>query len=272
MQNKFLKRDLPKQLIKQQINKAHNLNRIETLTYKPKYQKKDFLKYTNNKPFLPLIITYDFKFNFQNVLINKLTTLWKTNIQESIKLSQAFLNIFPKIIYKRGKTIANNLVSTKYFSTNKLNLDSQDKANIQIFTELLEENSSTYTYNITPCNHPLCKCCYHIYNLNHIKSINYTIKNNITCNTKCNKKYIGQTKRMLKDRLNNHRSDILNKKNTAVGIHFNSLHHNTSDLKITPLEIISKTEEDNRLILEKSWIKLLKTNYPYGLNYYPIIT
>ena len=85
--------------------------------------------------------------------------------------------------------------------------------------------------------------------------------NNMNCNTtnliylitcsKCNKKYVGETRRTLKERLNNHRSDIKLKKNTAIAIHFNSFQHNVTQLKITPLEIIPEDKNEYRLEMEK---------------------
>jgi len=55
----------------------------------------------------------------------------------------------------------------------------------------------------------------------------------IICN-KCYKKYVGETKRKLKDRLNNHQSDIKLNKNTSISLHFNDINHTTDNLKIIP--------------------------------------
>jgi len=143
LENKFLKRQYPANIVKKQIDKVRNLNRQDTLVYKTTEDKKqDFAAFTNNKPFLPLILTYNHKFNIQKSLLNKLKNLWESNILQSAELSTTFLNTFPKIVYKRGKTISNKLITTKCDSNNSTNFDSLDKRNIQILTELLYANST----------------------------------------------------------------------------------------------------------------------------------
>ena len=46
----------------------------------------------------------------------------------------------------------------------------------------------------------------------------------IICN-KCYKNYVGETKRKLKERLINHRSDIKLNKNTSISLHVNDINH-----------------------------------------------
>ena len=70
---------------------------------------------------------------------------------------------------------------------------------------------------------------------------------------------------MLKERMNNHRSDIKLHKNTTVGIHFNEILHSYQDFTVTPIEIIENTAD--RQNKERLWIAQLKTQYPLGLNY-----
>ena len=91
----------------------------------------------------------------------------------------------------------------------------------------------------------------------------------ITCK-RCNVQYVGETERRLKDRLNAHRSNITTKQKTAVAIHFNNYRHSYKDLKIMPIENVTNNSKQVRQEKEKFWIKTLKTNYPNGLNYYPI--
>jgi hypothetical protein len=85
---------------------------------------------------------------------------------------------------------------------------------------------------------------------------------------KCQKQYVGQTGRRLKDRLNSHRSNIHNSIQTAVAIHFNEPPHNYTHLKIIPIEVVDDSAE--RINRETFWIQKLKTKYPSGLNNYPI--
>lgn len=90
----------------------------------------------------------------------------------------------------------------------------------------------------------------------------------ITCN-KCKVQYVGQTSRKLKDRLNDHCSNVNTYKQTAISIHFISPQHTIQDIKIMPIELVKHTTL--RVNRELHWIKTLKTKYPYGLNSYPII-
>mgnify|MGYP003449751170 FL=1 len=106
----------------------------------------------------------------------------------------------------------------------------------------------------------------------------FEITDEMNCNTKnviylvncikCQKQYVGQTERRLKDRLNAHRSNIKNKTQTAIAIHFNEAAHSFNNLRIIPIEIVNNPLE--RIKREKFWIKTLKTKYPNGLNNYPI--
>ena len=62
--------------------------------------------------------------------------------------------------------------------------------------------------------------------------------------SKCLQRYIGETKRSLKERLSDHRGYINNKKIEYItGHHFNLPGHDLSNLKITILEK-QKTEDD----------------------------
>jgi len=80
-------------------------------------------------------------------------------------------------------------------------------------------------FKITPCLHPRCKCCFCIPDVNINKIYNVSLTADMDYNSKdliyliicskCKKKYVGETTRKLKDRLNNHISDIRLKKNTS---------------------------------------------------------
>jgi len=90
--------------------------------------------------------------------------------------------------------------------------------------------------------------------------------NIISC-AKCNKLDVGETSRMLKERLYNHRSDIKLNKNTAVSKHFNDIGHAFKDLRITPIFSLGGFALHERLTVEAQYMKMLNTYYPRGLNY-----
>jgi len=59
---------------------------------------------------------------------------------------------------------------------------------------------------------------------------------------RCNKQYIGETKRRLKDRFNEHRRPVdrptPSSRATAVSDHFLSENHSPNDIGLVPLELI----------------------------------
>ena len=89
----------------------------------------------------------------------------------------------------------------------------------------------------------------------------------ITCD-KCQKQYVGETGRNIRDRLNNHKSDIKNKKPTPVAVHFNQQGHSVFCLKITPVLIIENVFERKKKEIELQ--KLFRSHYPLGLNFTPV--
>ena len=80
----------------------------------------------------------------------------------------------------------------------------------------------------------------------------------ITC-SKCCIHYIGQTGRRIKDRLNNHRSDIRLNKATAIAKHLNLPRHTCKDLKIVPIFSLTHKDFYDRLVIEKQLMKTLNT-------------
>ena len=83
---------------------------------------------------------------------------------------------------------------------------------------------------------------------------------------KCGKRYVGETGRMLKARLSDHRGYI----NTQVvgvstGDHFNLPGQSLADLKITILERVKKNDESYRKVRETYFINKFNTFYR-GIN------
>ena len=113
---------------------------------------------------------------------------------------------------------------------------------------------------------------------------NYDIKQRLDCNStnvlyalqckRCltnghkNCQYIGQTSRQLKDRFNEHRRDIINKKVDKSGVaeHFCSPEHTTNDLTVTLLLKLNNKRESVRRAKEQYLIGLANTLTPNGMN------
>jgi hypothetical protein len=274
----FELRGYPGKLVENEIDKIRNIDRNATLVYKSKIEKQaSFEKFTKGGAFLPLITTYDPRIAAQ--LRRTLKTTWINFLEEHTELKKVFALSVPQIVFKRGTTLANTLIRAKFMSDGKLNkaLNHADRPFIEMLTELLAENNSC-----TKCNTAHCLCCKAIEPTSSFTSTvtkeEFEITDEMNCNTKnviylvncikCQKQYVGQTGRRLKDRLNSHRSNIHNSIQTAVAIHFNEPPHNYTHLKIIPIEVVDDSAE--RINRETFWIQKLKTKYPSGLNNYPI--
>ena len=81
-------------------------------------------------------------------------------------------------------------------------------------------------------------------------------------------KYVGETKRILKFRLAEHRGYVNNNDDTATGEHFNMPGHSLSDLTVTILERVQSTDDLYRKERGKYFIRKFNTYYR-GLNRQP---
>jgi len=275
----FELRGYPPQLVDTEINKVKNIARENSIIYKSREQKQDdFRKFTRNGAFLPLIITYDERYSQKLRAI--VTESWQMLINTNENLKNTFKQSTPQIVYKRGQTLSNILIRARFNSQVQPILGHND----QEINHFLEELHASNVHSVTICGKRLCKCCHAISPKETFISVNtkqeYAINENMNCDTqniiylitckRCKLQYVGETERRLKDRLNAHRSNINIKRQTAVAIHFNNHGHNIKDLIIMPIEKINNIDKQHRQSREKFWIKTLKTNYPNGLNYYPI--
>ena len=107
-----------------------------------------------------------------------------------------------------------------------------------------------------------------------------TIHNHIDCNSKnliymihclrCHKQYIGETKRQLKDRFNEHRRPLdrptPSSRPTAVSDHFLSDDHSPNDIELMPLELIHSSCDALRKAREAYLIEKGQTLEPKGIN------
>lgn len=279
LNNYFAARGYPQSLLKQTTDKISNISRESVLNYKDKSLKRAaFQKFLKGKSFLPLIIPYHQA--FEKKLKPCIEKHWTYMLKQSENLSNTFTNEFPQLVYKRGVTIGNLLTSSKFTNI----LTQQDLDLIQTLKDLQNLASVPIVTKTRPCLHKNCKCCLHINSTsvyhNTDKSSSYLILDDFNCNStnviyviscaKCNLLYVGQTARMLKERMNNHRSDILLHKSTAVAIHFNLPAHTYSDLIITPVLDITDFDVSERLTIEREFMSRLGSIYPEGMNFYPI--
>ena len=87
---------------------------------------------------------------------------------------------------------------------------------------------------------------------------------------RCNKQYIGEKKRRLKDRFNEHRRPVdrptPSSRPTAVSDHFLSDNHSPNDIKLVPLELIHSSRDALRKAREAYLIERGQTLESKGIN------
>ena len=87
---------------------------------------------------------------------------------------------------------------------------------------------------------------------------------------RCNKQYLGETKRRLKDRFNEHRRPVdrptPTSRPTAVSDHFLSDDHTTNDIELIPLELIHSSRDAIRKARDAYLIERGQTLQLKGIN------
>ena len=128
-----------------------------------------------------------------------------------------------------------------------------------------------------PCYKPRCKTCSQMETTQTITNKTnhrYPIKGNFNCQSTniiyvlncmiCGIQYVGEGSKNMNTRCRRHVSTIKTSKDHPVALHYRSYNHTTEDFTIT---VIDKDQDKNRrLRLEESWITLLDTLTPKGLN------
>ena len=95
----------------------------------------------------------------------------------------------------------------------------------------------------------------------HTKNVVYMLQ----CK-KCRQQYIGQTKKTLGDRFANHRGYVNNKNlDKATGAHFNLPGHSVSDMTISVIEKVRRTDGNYREERESMHIRDFRAKHS-GLN------
>lgn len=221
---------------------------------------------TKEKPLIPLILRY-------NQFGPKFMNLWKSIIKDNEEFDNARL----VAAYSKNKNLGNYLIKSK-LSPLIENRDSQAINNNAILAK---------NHAFKACRSSRCLTCkLHASDKNHFESTKkvakFTFKDNLSCNStniiylitcrKCGIQYVGETKRELRERLTNHRSDIKTRKLTAIGIHFNGSEHSVLDVQAVAIEqIIEGPFSDiTRKQREQFWQNKLCTKFPDGLNCMPL--
>ena len=185
--------------------------------------------------------------------------------------------------------VANNSVLNGHFRTISAyrihkNL-SQHLTRSALSSYITEENTSATQTNLgcKRCISTRCKACTYIKEASTFKSSHtgqtFKITDVLNCKStnivylttcsKCNKQYVGETGRMLAQRITDHMSNIRLAKDTPTGLHFNSPGHSVKHFSIQAIEQIRSSDHkatDTRRNRELLWQRLLHTAHPLGLN------
>jgi len=207
------------------------------LYFSKQNKKENFNNFLKGSTFLPLIIQFSSSFNKSPTLFKQIAQSWQEFVTNNHDIKRVFEGSLPQIIFKRGTTIHSLLIKAKYSSVTSHYLNSASNPitndTIQILAQLDTENT-VVDFSVTPCKNKNCKCCKFLTSTDSFQSTTtgkiYTIPNKLNCNTshtiylitcqKCNKQYVGETSRKLKERLTDHRSAIETKK---INCHWYSL-------------------------------------------------
>ena len=266
--SKFRDRSYPTSLINTAIDRAKKLDRLQLLNYNTH----------TNTPWqaTPFVITYS-----NSLISNPRLNIHKILHQAWTDLTLLFPSLLkinsPKVVFKKCTTISNLVVSNKF--PPKL-VKSPFKFNPSTTRTLTVRPIHT----CRPCNSPRCFTCLSFHSSSSFTSTSFChshhLKFSLSCPSfnliylitckRCGMQYVGETSTTLRERVNNHRSCIRLKMDTAVSIHFNSPLHSFEDFAIMPIEQLQDNSKSLRLQRETFYILLLGTTFPRGINGFPI--
>lgn len=189
---------------------------------------------------IPLITTYSSS--------NKSLT-WKLKNNFDLILGQTGLLSNSVVIsaYKRNKNLADFLIRAKLPSLQREKPQKLESQFVRLrFVKNTRENK---ILRVKQLFHTRTKNCVYL----------------IFC-SKCDKKYVGETKNDLSTRMYQHRYNIVNQKemDTLLVTHF--VIHGLAELKMAGLESNEFWSDQERKGRERFWIFKLGTRHPFGLN------
>ena len=250
LMNYLVNRGYRLDFLKTQIQRASDVSRNDALKTKPKRQ-------TDTVPF---VITYNPALpNITRIIHKHFHVLYSSD-----RCKKVFTSL-PLVALRRCKNISDILVRAK-------------------LPEPVNIDNSRFPPGSFRCNKNNCTTCPYIedgrtqYTFNSTGQMNQ-IKSHITCETsnviymiqctKCNLQYIGETKRRLIERFNEHRRPIINTSSynpTAVSRHFITGNHTVNHMLLIPLEKLYTNRDSIRKAREAFLIHRGNTLEPAGLN------
>lgn len=212
-----------------------------------------------------------------------------------IPLIIEFDSRFPEVgkLLKQNQQNVNDPFLTRVQNDNRMLVAYKNRKNVRTLTtrssltiDKLANPIAPYHQNlyltsrILHCNQRGCRVCPNLWTKNAFISFStgfrIPILHRMSCDTTgiiyvlhcktCNKQYVGETKRSLKLRMRNHRSEFNNtvtQYRSPLYRHADS--HGCFKFYIIPIDIVGEKERELRR-RETYWIYRIKTFIPYGLN------
>ena len=135
----------------------------------------------------------------------------------------------------------------------------------------------------TKCSNVSCKTCKYVIATttftSHVTGVTFDIRRPTSCRSvnaiyviqcnKCGIQYVGETGNEIRQRMNNHRSNIkhsVRHRDKPVAVHFSTNDHSVDDLRLIIIDHLGSGSKFRRLYKERFWIETLRTDRPLGLN------
>ena len=243
----------------------HERNRLDTKVY---FKPTDTHQLLHKASFHP-------KHTFRGILKSQIIRFKRISSQNSD------FNEACSIVFKSLRTRGYSARSLRYIKNDTIREIESGK----FFTPPGMDQVPSEDHFAKKCGNRFCHTCYLVRECSSVSSNTtkfvFKIGHDLNCNSsniiylihckECDKQYIGQTKRSLRHRTNNHRNDVLNKRQTSVGTHFNSNACMFDDFEIIPIYQCPKYSDEElttktRLEIEQYFIRSFKTYLPYGMN------
>ena len=192
---------------------------------------------TNQPIRVPLVVTYNPALRSVSCTIHK-----HFNILSSSPRCANVFKATPLVAFRRTNNQSDLLVSAKLRNPTQNNLlhGSFRCGDNCLTCNYITDGRTSYTLHSTGETRQIT---------HHIDCNSKNVIYMVHCN-RCHKQYIGETKRRLKNRFNEHRRPVDKQTNsskpTTVSEHFLSNDHNASDMLLIPLELIKSNRDSVR--------------------------
>ena len=230
--------------LNQQIGHVNDITRSDARTNKDTPD-------TDQPTRVPLVITYNPALRSVSSIIHK-----HFNILSSSPRCANVFKATPLVSFRRTNNLSNLLVSAKLPNPTHNTFLCGDNC---LTCNYITDGRTSYTFHSTGETRHIT---------HHIDCNSKNVIYMVHCN-RCHKQYIGETKRRLKDRFNEHCRPVDKQTNrskpTTVSEHFLSNDHNASDMLLIPLELIKSNRDSVRKAREAYLIDQGQTLEPLGL-------